>query len=72
MLQIGKPGVMLHIGAGHSKKCQIILKVFGRNMLCNNLEHKNNFKQIWRYQRYSSFMLQIVECYGDVTDMGGS
>ena len=48
----GKAKVMLHIGAGHSNNCQIILKLFGYDIFCNNLQHKNNFKQIWRYQRY--------------------
>ena len=32
--------VMLHIGAGHSNNCQIILKLFGYNIFCNNLQHK--------------------------------
>ena len=48
----GKVWVMLHIGAGHSNNCQIILKLFGYDIFCNNLQDKNNFKQIWRYQRY--------------------
>ena len=44
----GKPKarVMLHIGAGHSNNCQIRLKLFGYDIFCNNLQHKNNFKQI--------------------------
>ena len=48
----GKARAMLHIGAGHSNNCQIILKLFGYEIFCNNFQHKNNFKQIWRYQRY--------------------
>ena len=48
----GKARVILHIGAGHRNNCQIILKLFGNKIFCNNLQHKNNFKQIWRYQRY--------------------
>ena len=31
---------MLHIGAGHSNNCQIILKLFGYHIFCNNLQHK--------------------------------
>ena len=31
---------MLHIGAGHSNNCQIILKLFGCDKFCNNLQHK--------------------------------
>ena len=30
--------VMLHIGAGHSNNCQIILKLFGYDIFCNNLQ----------------------------------
>ena len=48
----GKASVMLHIGAGHDNNSQIILKLFGYDIFCNNLQHRNNFKQIWRYQRY--------------------
>ena len=48
----GKARVMLHIGAGHTNNSQIIHKLFGYDIFCNNLQHKNNFKQIWRYQRY--------------------
>ena len=48
----GKDRVMLHIGAGPSNNCQIILKLFGYDKFCNNLQHKYNFKQIWSYQRY--------------------
>ena len=33
-------GVMLHIGAGHSNNCQIILKLFGYDIFCNNLQQK--------------------------------
>ena len=47
-----KARVMLHIGAGHSNNCQIILKLFGYDIFCNNLQHQKNFKQIWKYQRY--------------------
>ena len=31
---------MLHIGAGHSNNCQKILKLFGYDKFCNNLQHK--------------------------------
>ena len=31
---------MLHFGAGHSNNCQIILKLFGCDKFCNNLQHK--------------------------------
>ena len=48
----GKARVMLDIGAGQSNNHQIILKLFGYDIFCNNLQHRNNFKQIWRYQRY--------------------
>ena len=34
----GKASVMLHIGAGHSNNCQIILKLFGYDIFCNNLQ----------------------------------
>ena len=43
---------MLHVGAGHTNNSQIILKLFGFDIFSNNLQHKNNSKQIWRYQRY--------------------
>ena len=33
---------MLHIGAGHSNNCQIILKLFGYGIFCNNLELKRS------------------------------
>ena len=39
-----KARVMLHIGAGHSNDCQIILKLFEYDVFCNNLHHKKNFK----------------------------
>ena len=52
----GKARVMLHIGAGHTNghtnNSQIILKLFGYDIFCNDLQQKNNFKQISRYQRY--------------------
>ena len=32
--------VVLHIGAGHSNNCQIILKLFGYDIFCNNLQQK--------------------------------
>ena len=32
--------MMLHIGAGHSNNCQIILKLFGCDKFCNNLQHR--------------------------------
>ena len=34
--------VMLHIGASHSNNCQIILKLFKYDILCDNLQHKKN------------------------------
>ena len=42
----GKASVMLQIGAGHNNICQIILKLFGSDIFCSYLQHKNNFKQI--------------------------
>ena len=36
----GKARVILHIGAGHSNNCQIILKLFGYDILCSKLQHK--------------------------------
>ena len=36
----GKARVMLHIGAGHSNNCQMILKLFRYDIFCNNLQHK--------------------------------
>ena len=48
----GKAGVMLDIGAGHTNNSQIIPKLFGYDIFCNDLQQENNFKQIWRYQRY--------------------
>ena len=48
----GKVTVTLHIGVDHRNNCQIILKLFGSDIFSNNLQHKNNFMQIWRYQRY--------------------
>ena len=36
----GKAMVMLHVGAGHSNNCQIVLKLFGYDIFCNNLQHK--------------------------------
>ena len=48
----GKARVMLHIGAGHSNNCQVILKLFEYDIFCSNLQHQKNFKQVWRYQRY--------------------
>ena len=32
---------MLHIGAGYSNSCQVMLKLFGYDIFCNNLMHKN-------------------------------
>ena len=31
---------MLRIGTGHSNNCQIILKLFGYDIFCNNWQHK--------------------------------
>ena len=36
----GKVRVMLHIGAGQSNNHQIILKLFGYDIFCNNLQCK--------------------------------
>ena len=33
----GKARVILHIGTGHSNNCQMILKLFGYDIFCNNL-----------------------------------
>ena len=35
-----RPRVMLHLGARHSNNCQIILKLFGYDTFCNNLQQK--------------------------------
>ena len=35
---------MLHVGAGHSNNCQIILKLFGYDIFCNNLQQKISTK----------------------------
>ena len=32
--------MLLYIGAGYSTNCQIILKLFGYDIFCNNLEQK--------------------------------
>ena len=40
----GKARVMLHIGAGQSNNNQIILKLFGYDTFCNNLQYKKKFK----------------------------
>ena len=37
---VARHRVMLHIGAGHSNNCQIILKLFGYDIFCNNLQQK--------------------------------
>ena len=34
----GKVRVILHIGAGHMNNCQIILKLFGYDIIWNNLQ----------------------------------
>ena len=39
----------LHIGACHTNNYQIVLKLFGYDIFCNNLQHKRHFKQISRY-----------------------
>ena len=36
----GKVRVMLHIGAGQSNNYQIILKLLGYDIFCNNLKRK--------------------------------
>ena len=36
----GKARVMLHIGAGQSNNYQIILKLLGYDISCNNLKRK--------------------------------
>ena len=35
---------MLHIGAGHSNNCQIILELLRYDIYCNNLQHKKKLK----------------------------
>ena len=40
----GKAEVVLHIGAGKSNNHQIILKLFGYDIFCNNLQCKKNLK----------------------------
>ena len=37
---MGKPRVMLHIGASHSNNHQIILKLIGQYIFCNNLQRR--------------------------------
>ena len=37
-----KARVMLHTGVGQSNNHQIILKLFGYDIFCNNLQWKNN------------------------------
>ena len=39
-----KARVMLHIGAGQSNNHQIILKLFGYDIFCNNLQCKKYLK----------------------------
>ena len=39
----GNARVMLHIGAGQSNNHQIILKLFGYDIFCNNLHWKKKF-----------------------------
>ena len=41
----GKALVMLHIGAGHRNNCQVILKLFGYDIFCNNLQHKTTLSK---------------------------
>ena len=38
----GKARVMLHVGAGQRNNHQIILKLFGYDIFCNNLQRKKN------------------------------
>ena len=40
----GKARVMLHIGAGQSNNHQIILKLFGYDIFCNNFQCKKKLK----------------------------
>ena len=40
----GMARVMLHIGEGESSSHQIILKLFGYDIFCNNLQCKKNLK----------------------------
>ena len=42
----GKARVMLHIGAGQSNNHQIILKLFGYDIFCNNLQCKKIFSEL--------------------------
>ena len=45
MLQIrGKAKEMLHIGTGHTNNCKIILKLFGYDISCNNLQQKISYR----------------------------
>ena len=39
----GNVRVMVHIGAGHSNSCQMILKLFGYDIFCNNLQLFNSY-----------------------------
>ena len=36
--------MMLHIGAGQSNNHRIMLKLFGYDIFCNNLQRKEKFK----------------------------
>ena len=40
----GKARIMLHIRAGRSNNHQIILKLFGYDIFCNNLQLRKNLK----------------------------
>ena len=42
----GKARVRLHIGAGHTNDSQVIPKLFGYDIFCNDLQKENNFKQV--------------------------
>ena len=57
----GKARVTLHIGAGHSNNCQIILKLFRYDIFWNNLRQKKfqaNFEVV------SEVMLQMLPIEG--------
>ena len=64
---IGEAKVKLHLEAGHRNNCQIILILFGCDIFCNNLQNRNNFKQIWRYHIYKLLTFQtggrLGQCY---------
>ena len=44
---------MLHIGAGHTNNSQIIVKLFGYDIFCNDL-------QLWNPENYTLALSSII------------